>query len=427
MNKKTAIGLLCAATVAAAGFCRADDATPPAAAEAPDWKRMYEEQKKRTEELERRIAVLEEKIAAEPYVKTEDVRESTLKFLQQTELSGYVSASYFYNFNRPDDRLNKGRGFDTRHNEFMANKAYLALEKPVEYGPLEWAAGYKIALLLGQDAEFTQATGLSLGDNGDLFVAAVVLNVPVGNGLKLTFGKYETVHGYEANLTEFNYNWSGGLLWTFLEPFTHTGVKLSYQWTDRIETELLVMNGWDVVRDNNSAKSYMGAIYLTTPDEKTTVTLIGFGGPEQDNNSSSWHKGANLQLEHRFTQAWLAATDLHYKHDDVGDANDKPVEAWGAGIWLVYEPTQRYSVAVRGEWLKDRDGFFTTDSTVFPTFFDLDVRGQELWSVTLTLNVKPVEELRIAPEFRWDRSSASRAFDGHKDQITLGVGAAYFF
>lgn len=384
-----------------------------------------EQLERENRELRKRLEIVEEKLGAEPYVEKEGVTETALGFIGSTEISGFVSASYFYNFNRPDDGLNKARGFDTRHNEFMANKLYLALEKPVEYGAIEWNAGYKAALLLGQDAEFTQASGLSLGDNGDLFEAFIVVNAPLGNGLKVAFGKYGTVHGYEANETEFNYNWSGGLLWTFVQPFTHTGVKLSYQWTAQIETELLIMNGWDVAADNNSAKSYMGAIYYTTADEKTSFTLIGFGGPEQDDNSSDWQKGAQFIVEHKCTPEWTTAVEFDYGHDDVQGLGN--AEWFGTGVWLIFEPSEKWNAAVRGEWLKDRDGWRTTDSTVFPTFFDLDVRGHELTSLTLTLNVKPVEQLRIAPEFRWDRSSASRAFDGHKDQLTLGLGAAYFF
>jgi hypothetical protein len=53
--------------------------------------------------------------------------------------------------------------------------------------------------------------------------------------------------------------------------------------------------------------------------------------------------------------------------------------------------------------------------------------GQELTSVTLTVNFKPIEGLRLAPELRWDHSSVETAFDGHGDQVTLGFGVAYSY
>ena len=54
-------------------------------------------------------------------------------------------------------------------------------------------------------------------------------------------------------------------------------------------------------------------------------------------------------------------------------------------------------------------------------------RGQELYSLTLTVNIKPVAGLKLAPELRWDHSTLDTAFDGHDHQVTLGLGAVYEF
>jgi hypothetical protein len=93
---------------------------------------------------------------------------------------------------------------------------------------------------------------------------------------------------------------------------------------------------------------------------------------------------------------------------------------------MIYEPSEKWNLALRGDWLKDADGARTSG---FPATapFTLAGNGQELISVTLTLNLKPVKELRIAPEVRWDRSTDDTAFDGHSSQITAGLGAAYSF
>jgi len=68
MNNKMAIYVLCAVAVAIPNLTRADEApTTPAQAPATapaaatDYKQMYEEQKKRNDELEKRISLLEEK------------------------------------------------------------------------------------------------------------------------------------------------------------------------------------------------------------------------------------------------------------------------------------------------------------------------------------------------------------------------------
>lgn len=383
-----------------------------------------EELLKRIKVLEERIAELEARVPPGDVVTSEGVTETALGFVGSTEISGFVSASYFYNFNTPDSNKNTGRGFDVRHNEFMINKFVLTLEKPVEYGGIDWAAGYKTSLLFGQDAAFTQ-TDLALGNSGDLFEAYVEVNVPVFLGLKVALGKYGTPMGYEASMTEENWNWSGGNQWTLLVPFTHTGVMLSYKWNDEWETKLLVNNGWDNVKDNNDAKSFMGNIAYT-PNERTSFWLTAFGGPEQDNNDSNWRYGIDLVAERKLSETVTAAVELDYGHEEGAAISDGGAAEWyAAGLWLVCEPSEKWSHVIRADYINDKDGA-RTSGVPYRTKFPLNT-GMELYSLTLTVNYWPLEELRLSPEIRWDHSTLDNAFDGHEDQVTIGIGAAYFF
>lgn len=420
-NIVTVVCLVSVLTVVIPFTSRADDAASTPAG-ASDWKKMYEEQKQHNDALERRLSILEEKDKAEPYLTKESVPETTQNFLKGTELSGYVSASYFYNFNNPPSRENTGRGFDVRHDEFMANKAVLKLMKPTEYNAFDWTAGYGVELIFGQDAGFTQASGLSLGDQGDLLQAYIEVNVPVGNGLKIMLGKCSTEMGYELTETEQNYNWSGGNQWTFLEPFTHTGVRLSYPLNDKLEAVVLVNNGWDNVTDNNHAKSVMGRIRYS-PNDNTSYTLIGFGGPEQDDDTDNWRKGVDVVIDHQMCRTIHTAVQLDYGAEDGADANGNKAEWLGAGLWVIYEPQEKWNVAVRTDYVKDGDGARTSDAPSLAPFAPND--GQELCSVTLTFNYKPVEGFKLSPELRWDHSSLDTAFDGHNTQVTIGLGAVF--
>ena len=458
----TPVALFAAVALASTGVCRAQDAAT--AARATDFKQLYEEQKRRNDDLERRLRVLEEhskqdlevakkeepeetlkkkevpegKEAPEEPLKKKDLPEATLQFLQDTKISGFVSASYFYNFNRPADGLNTGRGFDINHDEFMANKFDLVLEKAVDYDASAWQAGYKAELIFGQDAAFTQAGGLSLGNQGDLFLGYAEFNVPIGNGLKVYFGKYQTVIGYEYSETELNANWSGGNQWAILEPFTHTGLLLGYKWSKLFETQILVNNGWDIVKDNNRSKSFMGIINFT-PNDDNFASLTAFGGPEQAGNNSNWRKGVDFVATHKFTPKFSTAAQIDYGQEDgakvVGstvdaDGNLVPVTSggaqwWAAGLWLTYDFSETLSTTLRGDYVNDINGARTSQAPVSAPF-PINT-GQELYSLTLTVNVKPFKGLRIAPEIRWDHSTLDTAFGGHEDQVTVGLGAAYFF
>ncbi|MCG3148885.1 MAG: hypothetical protein PCFJNLEI_02334 [Verrucomicrobiae bacterium] len=432
----TVVGL----AVLLAGFAHAD--------EAVDYKKLYEEQKQRNDDLEKRITLIEERGKEDLYLAKETVPETTVGFLEKVELSGFASASYFYNFNRPLDHANTGRGFDVKHNEFMINKAVLTLEKPVEYNAFDWQAGFAAQLVFGQDVEYMQASGLDLGSNGDLFLANVTLNIPIGNGLKVTFGKYGTMLGYEASLTENNYNWSGGNQWTLIEPFTHTGLALAYKISDEAEVQLLINNGWDNVTDDNGSKSFMG-YFNYAPNDNTSFTLVGYGGPEA-NNDSDWRRDAEIIVSHKLTPHLTGVVQLDYGTESgarvigttlttnfvdlaqtiPGSVDAEPTlggraEWYAAGLWLTYEKSEKWNATLRTDYLNDNDGARTSQAP-YRTEFPINT-GQELYSVTLTLNYKPIPEIRISPELRWDRSSLRTAFDGHRDQVTIGVGAAYFY
>jgi len=242
-----------------------------------------------------------------------------------------VSASYNYNFNNPANNVNVGQGYENNANQFMLNKFTLILQKPVEYNAFDWKAGFFTEFIFGQDAAFTQARGLSLGPNGDLEQAYVQVNAPVGNGIKVIFGKYVTPIGYELVENELNPNWTAGYQWTLFEPFTHTGLQLGYKINNEWEVNLYVNNGWDDVTDNNHSLSYMGRVYYA-PNDNTSFTLIGFGGPEQTavnvdattgvpGADGHWREGVDFVVTHKCTPKLGSAIQIDYGHETAASVN----------------------------------------------------------------------------------------------------------
>jgi hypothetical protein len=443
MNSKMAFCLLCAVAVIAPTFSRADDAAPatPAATAAPaapvDYKQMYEQQKQRNDDLEKRISLLEQHSTQDLYVAKADLPENTVKFLKEVDISGFVSASYNYNFNQPGNSLNTGQGFGYNANQFALNKFTLIAQRAVDFDAFAWNAGFFTEVIFGQDAAFTQARGLSLGDDGDLEQAYIQANIPIGNGLKVIAGKYVTPIGYELVENELNPNWTQGNQWTFFEPFTHTGLQLDYKLNDEWEVDFYFNNGWDVVTDNNHSFSYIGRIYYA-PNDNTSYTLIGYGGPEQTADSvdpgngvpgadGHWREGVQLVVTSKCTPKLGTAVQIDYGHETAA-AVDHPggdAQWWGVGSWITYDFNEKLQTAFRADYINDINGARTSDS---PSTAPFEVNnGQELWSLTLTMNYKPVEGLRVAPEIRFDKSTLDKAFDGRNTQIITSVGAVYSF
>jgi hypothetical protein len=225
-----------------------------------------------------------------------------------------------------------------------------------------------------------------------------------------------------------NPNWSEGNQFLFVENFTGTGVQLSYKWTDILDTQFRVYNGWDVVKDNNDALSYMARIGVT-PDSLTSIGLVGYAGPEQANNSRDWRYGVNLIASRKITPQLTLWVQGDYGREENLIGGTDEADWWAGGVWVSYDFNEKVGVAFRGDYVKDSDGVRTSGVVGFPPN-----TGEDLTSLTLTLNLKPVKNLQVRPELRWDHSSAhgfgsrhSGAAGTRSSQVTAGVGIAYLF
>ena len=142
----------------------------------------------------------------------------------------------------------------------------------------------------------------------------VTLNVPTadGNGVQVKLGRVPTLMGLEVIETLSNPNWSEGNQFIYVENFTNTGVSVEHKFSDRVDAQLRVFNGWDLVKDNNTRKSFMGRVGWY-PREGTTVAVVGFVGPEQADDASADRYGGELLLGTR-----LGAGTLVWLQGDVG-------------------------------------------------------------------------------------------------------------
>src|SRR5439155_1537711 len=198
--------------------------------------------------------------------------------VSSTTLSGYVDTSAIWKFGTGNANL-PGRAFDGvgKLDGFNLNVVELQLEKPLSED--QWAAGYRVQLLLGPDANGYNVSpfggGSGAGSDFSLKDAYVALRVPAGNGIDFKVGSFTTVVGYESFESYLNPNYSRSFGWQ-LEPTQHTGVLGSYKITDALSVSAGVANTWGPginarpVRTGGTAKesekTYMASVSVTAPE-----------------------------------------------------------------------------------------------------------------------------------------------------------------
>jgi hypothetical protein len=336
-------------------------------------------------------------------------------------ISGYAEASYSY-ATENSGSTTVGRLFDHTHDEIALNALKLVLDRP--YAADKFDAGFHADVLFGQNASMIQAAGLKLGDQGDIPQLFVTLNIPTanGNGFQFKAGKMVTLMGVEVIEDVVNPNWSEGYQFIFVENFTALGLSAEYKFNPHLDAQLRVTNGWDVVTDNNGRKSFMGRVGVY-PDDKTSIGLVGYLGPEQAVDTTADRYGVNLVLNRKLGRAsvWLQGD---YGKEEANAALPDPTrdaEWWAVGGWLTYEFTPMIGVAFRGDYLDDRDGARTSGVLGFPAN-----TGMKIGSGTATLNIRRWPNMLVRPEIRYDRSDLP-AFDGKQDQFTFALSAAYLY
>lgn len=342
-------------------------------------------------------------------------------WIHNLELSGFVDASYVYNTQSPESRVNSLRVFDTDANGFQPNAVEIVLQKPVSE---ESRVGFRTDLDFGEDAEVVGSVTTGLGsttDEVDLQQMYAEALLPVGNGLNVKFGKFVTLHGAEVIESKDNWNFSRSYLFGYAIPFTHTGVRLSYPVADWFTAVFGVNNGWDVVDDNNTAKTveWTG---IFTPTPKTFLSVTGLHGAEQTGDNHDKRHLLDIVLGYNPTDKLSLKLNYDYGHeqDAVSEGPDEDASWQGIAGYARYQFNDWYALAGRAEYFDDSDGVRTGVRG------GMGVGRVGLWELTLTNEFKVYKDLITRLEYRHDHASdavfaAGSSFDNTQDTLSAEV------
>jgi len=334
---------------------------------------------------------------------------------------GFFSASYGYNFNRPVSGTNQFRVFDVDDNTFKLDVVELVAQRPVAK-PRD--AGVRVDLTVGSSIpRVTAASGLFRDASGqaediDVQQAFASWIAPAGSGLRLDLGKFVTHFGYEViqGYDGWNEEATRSFLFGYAIPFTHVGVRASYTASPKVNLMAMVVNGWDVARDNNRSKSVCAQI-VVMPVGTLALTLNGMWGPERSGNDAD----GRTMLDAVATFKLGERTTMGINGDWGTDANAAGPGAdarWsGVAGYLRLTVTPSFAVSARGEVFDDRDGARTGTA-------------QTLREATVTPELRLTPHLLLRADARLDHSDLSvfekdAGFAGSQPTLLFDVVATF--
>ncbi|HVY68820.1 MAG TPA: outer membrane beta-barrel protein [Verrucomicrobiae bacterium] len=350
----------------------------------------------------------------------EEAKQNVMTALSSTTISGYVDTSAIWKFGTGNGLV--GRSFDgtAKQDGFNLNVVKLSIEKPLEEG--DWAAGYKADLLFGPDAiGYNTSAGAAAGDFG-IKQAYVELRAPIGNGLDIKMGVFDTIIGYEVydSVNNPNYSRSYGY---FIEPTEHTGLLLSYKWADWLNTSVGVANTWNAGINSRAAgrseseKTYMASVTLTAPDSWGALkgsslylgAINGINNANTTSDTTSLYAGVSVPtpLEHLSLGASADYRMTEQKGKVSGGnaylgGNDSTY-ANAYALYLSYQVTEKLKISTRGEYASGTDGTWYFDG------FGASPNNNphnELFGATVTVDYSLWANVVTRAEVRWDSALA---------------------
>ncbi len=266
-------------------------------------------------------------------------------------VSGFIDTTYNYNFNRPGSGKNTYFSYAAQHNNLSLNTADVAIS-----GKVGDSLVYYVQADMGADAT-VNSYNYGVPTIFDIQEAYAAYTSKDKWGFKV--GKFVTFNGIEVIESGSNPTISRGYLFGLAEPYTHVGGVLTYQATDKVDVALGVINGWDLLDDNNRAKMIVGKLGVNLGDP-LLLTLSAYAGPDQPGNTDNWRTTFDLTgvtKQGKVAINFQANVGFEQKVVPTADPTAFENDSWfGLGIQPVFTLSDSLTLGTRAEMFRNDKG-----------------------------------------------------------------------
>ncbi|MGB4068771.1 MAG: outer membrane beta-barrel protein [Nitrospira sp.] len=273
---------------------------------------------------------------------------------------GYVDVGYIGNFNFPDNQLWRNRATAAHHNQLSPNMG-LAYVRKDSSALSRW--GMELGFQGGRDTEeFAFLVGERRVDGSDVLRHIHRANMsylaPVGNGLTITAGLFNSLMGYESLYAKDNANYTRSWI-ADNTPYMMFGVNAQYPLNDNLTVTAFVVNSYYHLAHPNDLPSYGGRwVWKAMP--RFTVMQTFYAGPDQtDTSLEFWRLYGNHILEWKGDDVTVAASFDIGTESMAGQPGRPRTFVMGGNMVVRWHITGPWSVTVRPEFYWDRNGRWT--------------------------------------------------------------------
>jgi hypothetical protein len=377
--------------------------------------------------------------------------------LTATTISGYVDTSAVWNPGTGNANPAPYAFNGAKQDGFNLDSVDVKISKPLDEGKL--SAGYTLELMYGPDA------AAALGGSFPIRQAFVDLRADIGNGLDFRVGAFDNILGYESTDDYKNPNWSRSYGYT-IEPTEHTGVLVSYKFSDCFTAQAGVVNNISTpsvfgINDRNfsghgfgaieSKKGIVSLISLTAPDSwgslkgsglyagvdygpgNAVQNLNGAGIPGHVVDKTHLYIGTTVMTP--VTGLTLGAAWDTVNNSDLGGIGAFEGYASTIATYLSYKASDKLTLNSRAEYA--HGSAFDNILIVNPAYAAVSGLPQEskVLAFTETVQYQLWDNVISRLEFRWDTSADGTPHFGgtvggsplKNNEITIAANVIYKF
>ena len=308
-------------------------------------------------------------------------------FPEELTLTGYADVYFAYD----NDKSNYLRQFSVLapyRDEFRLNMAMIALR-------------YNSKLIRGnvalQYGDIPKVNWPQAPNEYLQFIQEANIGVSPYKNSWIDAGYFLTHIGGEGIIPKYNFFTSVSLL-TFYEPIYQSGIKYSYSGR-KFYTSLMLLNGYNVLADNNKNKSF-GLQIGYKPNDKADITFNNITGNEMPTGTAGKTRIYNNLVIKLFPSKKLDVIlcgDYCMQEKSKIDDADASGSMFSAFASMKFKASKNVSFMLRGEIFQDKDAVLS------PAFLmsDSTYSGLKAFGVTGGIEYNPVSNSYFRIEGRY--------------------------
>ena len=303
--------------------------------------------------------------------------------LSKLKINGYVD--FYYSWDTDKNKiLRQFPAFNPYRDQFKLNIAQVSFSENLEFvrGKVTIQYGDIPKILYPADEQYIQEANVGIS--------------PVKN-LWIDIGYFLTHIGYESfPMNSFFSSYSMG---SYVQPLYQSGVKVGYDFSDKLWGCVHILNGYNVLTDNNKNKSF-GFEITYKPTSLLTFDYNSIVGNEMPNEVSAKTRFFNDLITYYSPSDKLdLILGLDFATQEKSKLSDQGASAtmYSASLSARYKICTKYYISLRGEYFSDEDGFlsglFINDEG--------SLSGLKSWGITGAFEYRPIENCYFRIESRF--------------------------